>query len=59
MGGRENLCERIEQGLPASSKQRTQFWSAQLFVGQHDFRHRTLVVKVQRDDGFPTLRCSA
>ena len=59
MGGRENLCERIEQGGPATFSQRTSLWSAQPFVGQHHFRHRTLVQKVQRDDGFPALGCSA
>ena len=58
MGG-EHRGQRIEQGGPATFSQRTSLWSAQPFVGQHHFRHRTLVQKVQRDDGFPALRCSA
>src|SRR5713101_1003539 len=33
MGGGENLCERIEQGGPATFSQRTSLWSAQPFVG--------------------------
>src|SRR5216683_7225882 len=59
IGGGENRGQRIEQGGPATFSQRTSLWSAQPFMGQHDFRHRTLVEKVQRDDGSPALRCSA
>ena len=51
----EHRSQCIEQGGPATFSQRTSLWSAQPFVGQHDFRHRTLVEKVQRDDGFPAL----
>src|SRR5260370_14342030 len=56
--GGENRAQRIEQGGPATFSQRTSLWSAQPFMGQHDFRDRTVVEKVQRDDGFPALRCS-
>jgi hypothetical protein len=59
MGGGEHRGQRIEQGWPARSNQRTHCFRAQPFVGQHDFRHRTLVEKVQRDNGFPALRYSA
>src|SRR5260370_27990313 len=55
--GGENRGQRIKQGGPTTFSQRTSLWSAQPFVGQHDFRDRTLVEKVQRDDGFPVLRC--
>src|SRR5713101_1046169 len=55
--GGEDRGQRIEQGGPATFSQRTSLWS-EPFVGQHDFRHRTLVQKVQRDNGFPALRCS-
>src|SRR6266699_3890299 len=55
--GGENRGQRIKQGGPATFSQRTSLRSAQPFVGQHDFRDRTLVEKVQRDDGFPVLHC--
>src|SRR5216684_1226485 len=57
--GGEDRGQRIEQGWPATFSQRTSLWSVQPFVGQHDFRDRTVVEKVQCDDGSPALRCSA
>src|SRR5712692_11994078 len=59
MGGGENRCERIEHGWPTTFNQRTHCSCAQTFMGQHDFRDRTVVEKVQCDDGFPALRSSA
>ena len=59
MGRGEHRGQRIEQRWPATFSQRTSLWSAQPFMGQHDFRERTVVEKVQCDDGSPALRCSA
>src|SRR5260370_23196204 len=59
MGGGENRCERIEHGWPTTFNQCTHCFCAHPFVGQHDFRHLTLVEKVQRGTGFPALHGSA
>src|SRR5207253_340192 len=59
MGGRENRGQRIEQRWPAPFSPRTSLWSAQPFMGQHDFRDRTVVEKVQCDGGSPALCCPA
>src|SRR5437879_1494173 len=58
IGGGENRGQRIEQRWPAAFSQRTSLWSVQPFMGQHDFRDRTLVKKVKCDDGSPVLCCS-
>ena len=59
IGRGKHRGQRIEQRWPATFSQRTSLWSAQPFMSQHDFRRRTLVVKVQRDDAFMARRCTA
>ena len=56
MGGGEHRGQRIEQGGPAPFRDRMSLWCVEVFVGQDEFRYRTLLEKVQRDDGF-LARC--
>ena len=52
----EHRGQCIEAGWPATFSQHTSLSRAEVFVGQYEFRHRTLVEKVQCDDGF-LARC--
>src|SRR5215469_18303304 len=56
MGRGERRGQRIEDGGPAPFRRRMSLWRDEVFVGQDEFRHRTLLDKVQGDDGF-LARC--